>query len=78
MAKMLMLRLNIGSGSALDQDRKPFKARGCPPTLIAFWSWANAEHASVEPEPMLSLSMSILAELSDLGQMRSLRTNDFI
>ena len=53
MAKMLMLRLNIGSGSAdacsaLTQDHKPFKARGrVPPlALFALRSWANDEHAS--------------------------------
>ena len=39
MAKMLMLRLNIGSGSAdacsaLAQDPKPFEARGVPPLAL--------------------------------------------
>ena len=72
---MVMLRLNIGSGSAhacsaLAQDPKPFEARGVPTlALFALGSWANAEHASAEPEPMLSLSMTILAKSSDLGQM---------
>ena len=52
MAKMLMLRLNIGSGSAdacsaLAQDLDANKARGDPPlALNGLWSWANAEHAS--------------------------------
>ena len=41
--------------------------------LFAFGSWANAEHASAEPEPMLSLSMTILANSSDLGQMKGLK-----
>ena len=51
MAKMLMLRLNIGSGSAdacsaLAQDPKAVEARGgAPLALFAFGSWANAEHA---------------------------------
>ena len=86
MAKMVMLRLNIGSGSgsahacsALAEDPKLFEARGVPPlALFALGSWANAEHASAEPEPMLSLSMSILAKSSDLGQMKSLKSDDFI
>ena len=51
LAKMLMLRLNSGSGSAdacsaLAQDHKPFEGRGCPLALFAIRSWANAEHAS--------------------------------
>ena len=84
MAKMLMLRLNIGPGSvdacsALAQDHKRFKASRVPPiALFALRSWANAEHASAEPEPMLSLSICILAISSDLGQMKSLRSDDFI
>ena len=54
MAKMVMLRLNIGSGSgsahacsALVEDPKPFKARGGGPplALFALVSEANAEHA---------------------------------
>ena len=74
MAKMIMLRLNIGSGSAdacsaLAQDPKAVEAkRG-----FAFGSCTNAEHASAEPEPMLSLSMTILATSSDLGQLKSLK-----
>ena len=49
MAKMVMLRLNIGSGSAdacsaLAQDRKPFEARGAAPlAFFALRSLANAE-----------------------------------
>ena len=79
MAKMVMLRLSIGSGSAdacsaLAKDPKTFKARGVPPlVLFAFRSWVNAEHASAEPEPMLSLSMTILANSSDLDQMKTLK-----
>ena len=49
-----------------------------PLALFAFESWANAEHASAEPEPMLSLSMTILAKSSDLGQMISLKSVDII
>ena len=30
------------------------------------------------PEPMLSLSMTILAKSSDLGQMKILKSADFI
>ena len=84
MAKMVMLRLNIGSGSAdacsaLAQDPYANKARGGTPLASnGLGSWANAEHASAEPEPMLSLSMSILAKSSDLGQMKSLKSDDFI
>ena len=87
MAKMVMLRLNIDSDSgsahacsALASDPKPFEAKGgVPPlALFALRSWANAEHASAEPEPMLSLSLTILAKSSDLGQMKSLRSDDFI
>ena len=51
-AKISMLRLSIGSGSAhacsaLASDPKPFKARGgLPPlALFAFGSEAKAEHA---------------------------------
>ena len=84
MAKMVMLRLNIGSGSAhacsaSAEDSNANKARGVPPLASnGLGSWANAEHASAEPEPMLSLSMSILAKSSDLGQMKSLKSDDFI
>ena len=46
------------------------RQEGTPLALNGLWSWANAEHASAEPEPMLSLSMSILAISSDLGQMK--------
>ena len=46
--------------------------------LNGLWSWANAEHASAEPEPMLSLSMTILAKSSDLGQIISLKSDDII
>ena len=49
-----------------------------PLALFALGSWANAEHASAEPEPMLSLSVSILVKSSDLGQMKSLKSDDFI
>ena len=51
MAKMVRLRLNIGSGSAdacsaLAQDHKPFKARGVLPlALFALESSATAEHS---------------------------------
>ena len=54
MAKMVRLRLNIGSGSgsahecsALAEDSKPFEARGggTPLALFASESSANAEHA---------------------------------
>ena len=78
LAKMVMLRLNIGSGSAhacsaLAQDPNANKARGDTPLVFnGLRSWANAEHASAEPEPMLSLSMTILAKSSDLGQMKGL------
>ena len=44
-----------------------------PLALFALGSWANAEHASAEPEPMLSLSMTILAKSADLGQMKTLK-----
>ena len=65
--------LSIGPGPQAVQGK------GVPPlALFALRSWANAEHASAEPEPMLSLSMGILAISSDLGQMKSLRSDDFI
>ena len=81
MAKMVRLRLNIGSGSgsahecsALAEDSNANKARGEPRIASnGLGSWANAEHASAEPEPMLSLSMTILANSSDLGQMKTLK-----
>ena len=65
--------LSIGPGPQAVQGKG-----GAPLALFALRSWANAEHASAEPEPMLSLSMSILAISSDLGQMKSLRSDDFI
>ena len=65
-----MLRLNIGSGaadacSALAQGPCANKARGVR-TLASngLGSWANAEHASAEPEPVFSLSMTVLAKSS--------------
>ena len=65
--------LSIGPGPQTDQGKG-----GAPLALFALRSWANAERASAEPEPMLSLSMSILAISSDLGQMKSLRSDDLI
>ena len=74
MTKMLMLRFNIGSGSA---EGGAIQGKGVPRlALFALRSWANAEHASAEPEPMLSLS--ILAFLSDLGQMKKPQVRLFI
>ncbi len=88
LAKMVMLRLNIGSDSgsahacsALASDPYANKARGAPPLASnGLGSEANAEHASAEPEsePMLSLSMTILAKSSDQGQMKILKSADFI
>ena len=56
--------LSIGPGPQCEEDKgvTPFALNGLR-------SWANAEHASAEPEPMLSLSMTILAKSSNLGQM---------
>ena len=57
--------LSVGLGPLCEQGVPPLPCKGGTP-------WANVEHASAEPEPVLSLSMSILAKSYDLGQMKSL------
>ena len=89
MAKMVRLRLNIGSGSgsahecsALAEDSNANKARGVPPLASnGLGAMATAELQEPRlsmPEPMLSLSMTILVKPSDLGQMICCNSDDII